>query len=270
MASAALHGKTRVAIIGTAPSWRDCPFDDPGLFCMSLNDAYTLGFPRVDAWWELHPLDHLYFRPINQKVVYAEDVPPGYYVRPEGHLEQLKAMSRSIPVFLQGEPAGEGWGPNAQRFRLEDYRATYGDYWASGPAYMVAWAIEQGAEEIQVWGIHLETEQEYRDQRANFEHVLGIAKGRGIKVVMAPPSPLLKHGWRYGYEPRPSMHPAKLTLKKTQHEKAQLVERLARLPRFAPKAPTLDKLRRLDALEADCYRALQQRQPLVIPIGVSV
>lgn len=264
-----LNGKTRVGIVGTAPSWKSCPFADPGLFIVSLNDAYTLGFPRVDGWFELHPLDHFHYRPVTQTVIYAEDVPPGYYVRPQGHIEQLKAMSRSIPVYLQSEPTGNGWGPNARRFPLEEF-AEYGGYWASGPSYMVAWAIAQGAEEIQVWGIHLSTDQEYREQRANFEWWLGIARGKGIKVVMAPESPVLTHGWNYGYQPRPTPHPAKLTLRKTQHEKAGLMEKLARQGRIGRMGPLRDRLARLDALEQDCYRALQQRQPVVIPIGVSV
>src|ERR1041384_6753339 len=216
----------RIAIVGTANSWKDCPYDDPGLFIMSLNDAYTLGLPRFDAWWEQHPLDRLYFRPLNQRVVYAEDVPYGCYVRPEGHLEKLREMSKAIPVFLQSDPP-KGWGPNAQRFPIEQYREKYGEYWASGPSYMVAWAIEQGAKEIQVWGIHLATEHEYREQRPQFEHILGIARGKGIKIVMAKESPVLKHGWQYAYQPKPAMHPAKVTLLQGRQAKSDLVVGMA-------------------------------------------
>lgn len=257
----------RVAIVGTAPSWKQTPFDDPGLFIMSLNDAYTLGLPRVDAWWELHPLDHLYLRPVQQRVINAEDVPYGHYVRPDGHLQQLKQMAKTIPVFLQQEPP-EGWPVNAQRFPLEQYQEKYGAYWASGPTFMVAWAIEQGAEEIHIYGIHLSTEQEYRDQRANFEYVLGIARGKGIRIVMADASPVLKHPWTYAYEPRPAIHPAKMKLMGVRQAKADLIPQLALLPRWANKAPKLDRLRRLEAMEMDCARALQQRAMPVIQAPV--
>lgn len=262
----------RIAIVGTAPSWRDAPFTDPSIEIWGLNDAYTLGWPRASRWFEQHPLDKLYFRPVAQKVVYAEDVPTGYYVRPEGHLDRLRDMARTIPVYLQGPPPA-GWPPHAQRFPLEDVDARLaalcGDetgfgYWASGPAYMVALAILEGATEIQVWGIHLETEHEYRLQRANFEHILGIARGRGIKVVMAPQSPVLKHGWRYAYEPKPAEHPIKPTLRKAQQEKAQMVNTLARLPWWRRRGPLQDRLRRAEALEQDCLWTLQQRAPIRI------
>lgn len=245
----------RVAIVGTAPSWRQCPWDDPGLFILGLNDAYSLGFPRVDGWFEQHPLDKLYFRKMNERRVYAEDVPHGFYVRPEGHLEWLREQAKRIPIFLQQEPP-KGWPPNAQRFPIEDYEKKYGPYWASGPAYMVAWAIEQGAEEIQIWGIHLATEAEYREQRPNFEHLLGIARGKGIRVVMAEASPVLKHGWKYAYEPKPKTHPAKDALLRVRQAKNDLALQLMHWPRFKSKAAAMDRLRRLDAAEADAMRAL--------------
>lgn len=258
--------RTRVAIVGTAPSWRETPWTDPGLFIMGLNDAWVLDFPRCDAWWEMHPLDHFYFRKRDQRAVFAEDVPHGYYVRPEGHIEWLKEQAKRIPVFLQQTPPKD-WPINAQRFPIEDYDAKFGPYWASGPAYEVAWAIEQGAEEIQIWGIHLATEHEYREQRANFEHLLGIARGKGIKVVMAEQSPVLKHGWKYAYEPKPQPHPATLQIQKLRHERTQLVKTLARWPRFKSKAAALDRLQRLEALENDCQRALsleQQAGPVIV------
>ncbi|MGE0445581.1 MAG: hypothetical protein AB7P99_10155 [Vicinamibacterales bacterium] len=253
----------RVALVGTAQSWKSCPFDDPGLRIHSLNDAYVLNLPRVDAWWEMHPLDHMHFRTMDQRVIHEQDVPAGYYVRPQGHLDQLKAMAKTIPVYLQAEPP-EGWPVNARRFDIERAVAEFGDYFASGPAYMVAQAIWDGAEEIQVWGIHLETDAEYREQRPNFEFMLGIAKGRGIRVVMAPQSPVLKHGFRYAYQPRPAKHPAKLTLIETRQQKQALTMRLAALPRWANRAALTDQLRRASAVEWDCLRAMSQRQPVTL------
>ena len=253
----------RIAIVGTAPSWKACPWNDPTLFIVSLNDAYSLGLPRVDAWFDQHPFSHMYFRPANQRVINAAEIPAGFYVRPEGHLEQLRAMAKTIPVFLQDHPPA-GWPANAQRFPIEEYTKKYGSWWASGPSYMVAWAIEQGCEELHIYGIHLSTEQEYRDQADNFCHFLGIARGKGIRIVMAEESPLLKSKWQYAYEPRPALHPAKVKLMSVREAKARLIPQIAMLPRFANKAPKLDRLRRLEAMEADCARALQQRSRPVI------
>lgn len=251
--------RTRIAIVGTAPSWKSCPWNDPGLFVMGINDAYTLNFPRADAWWDQHPFHKMYFRKRDNRLVDPRDIPHGFYVRPEGHLEWLQQTAKSIQVFLQHEPPA-GWPPNAQRFPKEQFDALYGTYWASGPSYMLAWAIEQGAEEIQVWGIHLSTDHEYREQRPNFEHLLGIARGKGIKVVMAPESPVLKHGWQYAYEPHPEPHPAAVRMQRVQHEKSKLIAQLAQWPRFKSKAAALDRLKRLTAMEMDCQRAVQHAQ----------
>lgn len=257
----------RVAIVGTAQSWKQCPFDDPTLEIWGLNDAYTLNFPRIDRWYELHPLDKFHYRPQHERVVYADSVPHGYYVRPEGHLEWLQQAAKAIPVFLQAEPP-KGWPPNAQRFPIEAAEARFGSYFASGPAFEIAHAILEGASEIQVWGIHLSTEQEYRDQRPNFERMLGIAEGLGIKVIMAPTSPVLKHGWKYGYEPKPAKHPAKDALLKVRQQKSALVIELAQASRFANKAPALDRLQRMSAIEADCLRTLSQRGRVTIEAPV--
>jgi hypothetical protein len=253
----------RVAIVGTAPSWIQTPWDDPTLEIWGLNDAYTLGFKRVDRWFELHPTDRFYYRPVTQRVVYADDVPYGCYVRPQGHLEKLREMAKAIPVYLQNEPP-KGWPPNAQRFPIEAVKAAFGEYFASGPSFEVALAILEGASEIQVWGIHLATEQEYRDQRANFEYMLGVAVGRGIKVVMANESPLMKHGWQYAYQPKPAMHPAKVQLLQVRHAKSDLIVAMAKSPRKG----AADRLRRLEALELDCIRALQHREPMKITVPV--
>lgn len=258
----------RVAIVGTAPSWKQCPWDDPGLEIWSLNDAWTLNLPRISRWFELHPLDHLHYRKRENRVVYAEDVPHGFYVRPEGHLEWLQEQARTIPVYLQDAPP-QGWPVNAQRFPLEAMETMFGTYWASGPSYMVALAIAEGFQEIQIWGIHLETEQEYRDQKSNFEHILGIARGKGIKVVMAEASPVMKHGWKYGYEPKPRPLPAKELLLKTRNDLSLVMQQLAASPRFRSKAAAEDRLRRLRALEQDCIQTIsfaRGLKPIVAPV----
>jgi|TARA_R110002110_G_scaffold344363_5_gene554336 hypothetical protein len=253
----------RLCILGTAPSWRDAPFDDPSFEIWAINDSWTLPLPRVDAWFDLHPLDHLYFRPVSDRVVYAEDVPHGHYVRPHGHLEKLQEMARTIPVWLQADPP-DGWPPNAQRLPIEILEEKFGTYWASGPSYEIALALHLGFTEIHIYGIHLETEHEYREQRPNFEYLLGVARGMGVKVVMADAAPLLKHGWRYGYESKPSPHPAKRILAKARHEKASIISALAARSFLDRGLGLKDRLMRVQALEHDCERRLSQRTPVVV------
>ena len=276
----------RVAIIGTAGSWVDTPWNDPSLECWSLNDGYMcrdakgLGFQRISRWYELHPLDKMWFRPRDAKVVYANQVPKGAYVRPEGHLEWLKTQAQTIPVYLQGEPPA-GWPVNAKRFPIEEIESRFGKYWgdqpywASGPSYMVAQAILEGATEIAVYGIHLSTQAEYLEQRPNFEHILGIAKGLGVKVTMAKSSPLLKHPWKYGYEPKPiqvvppQIESARKELQQVRQERSTLSQQLVTWPRFKSKAPQLKRLRDLDLLETDLAQTISRfhAESGVIAIG---
>jgi hypothetical protein len=257
----------RCCIVGTAPSWVRTPWSDPSLEIWGINDGYMSRdgqgrpMPRADRWFDIHPLDKMYFRDPKQRIVRAEDVPPGFFIRPKGHIEWLQAQAKTIPVFLQAEPP-EGWPVNAKRFPLEEVEAAFGQYWASGPSYMVALAILEGYQEIHIYGIHLSTQQEYLEQRANFEHLLGIARGRGITVVMAEESPVLRHPWKYGYEPRPMPTPdparqaLKQELKAAQQRKAELVQALVTWPRFKSKEAALEELRRVQVIEMDAQQQL--------------
>ena len=269
----------RVAIVGTAPSWMHAPWNDPGLEFWCLNDMWSLNPPRADRWFELHPLDRIFFRPLKNRVVYAEHIPHGFYVRPEGHVEKLREMAKTIPVYLQQTPP-DGWPPNARRLPIEALNAQFGyrvdvarkariyephaantgsQYWASGPAYEIALAMLEGVSEIQIWGIHLSTEAEYREQRHNFEEMLGIARGRGIRIVMADDSPILKHEWQYAYQPKPPMHPAKVKLMQVRQAKYDVMA-------TAAAGAASDRLQRLAAMEADCLMTMQQRTPLVLTV----
>lgn len=272
----------RAQIVGTAPNWIQTRWDDPGLRIVSLNDAYSLqGFRRADEWYELHPLRKFYFRPKAQRAVYADQVPYGHYVRPEGHLEWLQQQAATIPVWLQDAPPA-GWPVNAQQFPKAALEAQYGAYWASGPSYMLLHLIARGVKELHVYGINLATEQEYRDQRSNWEFLLGRFLGREVKTVtrdkcryyegrdallVLPEScPILTHGWQYGYQSKPAPNPVKLAMRKLQQEQGALAKRIVTLPRFADKRPMLDRLMRIDALLADCQMRLahQPMPPIVI------
>jgi hypothetical protein len=200
----------RLAIIGTAPSWRQCPWDDTDLVIACLNDAYMLNVPRANVWFDLHPFDKFYYRPKAQKAVYAHDIPIGHYVRPEGHIEWL--ASQPIPVFVQ-KPVS----PNMVAFpyqQVEAFLAKYqpeiiGEpmraYVASTPAWMVAWAILEGFTEISIYGIHLATEWEYVAQRPNMEFLMGVAGALGGTIRPPKASPIGHADHRYAFDPKPDL-----------------------------------------------------------------
>jgi hypothetical protein len=266
----------RVCIVGTAESHRQTPWADPGLEIWSLNDAYSLGFPRANRWFELHPLDRMYFRDPRMKVVYADQVPKGFYVRPAGHLDWLKSQAATIPIYLQNDPP-DGWPPNAQRFPIEQITAAFGaNYWASGPSYMLALAVLEGYTEIWVTGIHLATAHEYREQRPQWEHLLGRllgphvteSKANGfrvydgaIRLVLPESCPILHHPWRYAYDDKPVMEPDALDIewKAIQKEKAKLVQALVNWPKGKDKSRQIERLRRIEIVEMDIQQCRQKR-----------
>ena len=80
------------------------------------------------------------------------------------------------------------------------------DYLTSTVAYMLALAIAEGFKEIHLHGIDMRGSSQYADQRPCCEFWLGIAKEKGIKVVIPDSSALLKpEGGTYGLYPSRSI-----------------------------------------------------------------
>jgi hypothetical protein len=103
-----------------------------------------------------------------------------------------RLLALGVPLFVG---ASFPDGPNAVRY---DYEATrpffFGRlYLTSSPAYMLAQAILEGAEEIALYGCDMAVDDaEYFWQRPCVEAWVGVAIGRGIKVTIPDASPVGK------------------------------------------------------------------------------
>jgi hypothetical protein len=277
----------KAIIVGTAETWKKTPWADPSAHIVGLNDAYALGFPRIDEWYELHGLDRMYFRDPRHKVINAKDVPAGFYVRPQGHIDSLKKMATAIPVWLQQAPP-DGWPVNAQAFPLAAIEAKYGAYWASGPAYELLHLYDRGFREIHIYGIHLATAEEYRLQRPNFEHLIGRLLGpqvsirvvdgmriytgeTGVTIGLPVECPILQHGWKYAFQAKPQMpvDPLDAEWKAVQKEKAQIVDALVNWPAGKDKSRQMERLRRLQIAELDIQQ-IRQRAVMGGTLAVSL
>ena len=258
----------RVAIVGTASTWKDTPWDDPGLHVVSLNDAYSLGVPRADAWFDLHPIDKMWFRPKGKTTFREGEIPEGAYVRPEGHLEWLKDKAKTIPVWLRDDPPAD-WPVNAKRFPIEDIkqflkaRPDQEAFIASSPAMILAHYVLQGVKEVHIYGIHLATQGEYVKQLPNFLWLLGKVEAMGIEIVLPPECPLLKHTHVYGYEPEPQRPDAEAIKrqKQIQGQMNKVYTTLVQWPRWKSKDQPLAELTRLKAALRDAQ--LQARHAVV-------
>lgn len=255
------------AIVGTAQSWVHTPWNDLSVDILTLNDGYALAWrkgladlPRHSFHFDLHPFAQMSFRPRQHTSVNAADVPIGAYLRPEGHLEWLK--TRPFPVFVNEAPAG--WPAHVKTFPRAEMEAKYGSYICSTPAWMLLWALEQGYNEIHIYGIHLATEWEYVSQRPNFEYWIAHAIARGVKIVLPEKCPLLKSKHVYAYEPKHDLpvRAAELEMALIKQDGAVLQKQLAQT-KFYDRGRKRDLESRLAVINlelADAKQAFRRAQ----------
>lgn len=155
--------------------------------------------PWTDGSWELWGLAwdperwscHRTFEMHEHSLLLEHETP--------AYIETLK----DLPRLYTPDGVIEG----STRYPFEEVAKTiHGDYFCSSIGFMVALAIHEEADEIGVWGVDMKAEDEYFYQRANLEYLIGLARGKGIKVHIPESSPVCKfqsdpsfeYGGRYG------------------------------------------------------------------------
>jgi len=169
----------KVAILGFAPSYVDAPFGDPSVHIWTMNYHHQ-DVTRTDRIFELHDWDTIV---------------------KEGHVQSLQASK--APVYLQDVRPEI---PSSVRYPIEAMTERYKlpntdtPYFTNTASYMIALAIEEGVTELQLFGLDMTHDTEYGSQRPSCEFFLGVAMGRGIRVVIHRLSDLCKTAFLYGYE----------------------------------------------------------------------
>lgn len=173
----------KVAIVGLSSTTHDlAPWSDPAWEKWGLPwDAY---WARMDRLFEMH----------DRRLLESE-----YSNRRPGYFELLRTCG--VPLYMQDAYDDLG----ATRYPFEAVGEDTGRYWNSSIAYAMAMAIHEGAEEIAIYGVDMAADDEYGYQRPNMEYLVGLAKGKGIKVTIPWQSPLCKfqpYGIRfYNHQP---------------------------------------------------------------------
>jgi hypothetical protein len=111
-------------------------------------------------------------------------------------------MGQTIPVYmLQKEhdiPASVAYPMD--EIAADQGRTCYGTaYLESSISYMMALAIHEKVDRIGIWGCDLSTGGEYAHQRPNMEYLIGLARGRGIKVYVPAQNALLSPNRKVPY-----------------------------------------------------------------------
>jgi hypothetical protein len=159
----------KVAIVGLSPTTHDlAPWDDP--------TWQKWGLPWDDGfWWRMNRCFEMH----DMRLLESE-----HSKRKPDYMERLAECEL---LYMQ-----DNYIPNAMPYPFDEVAKTTGYYWNSSIAYAMAMAIHEGAEEIAVYGVDMKADDEFGYQKPNMEYLVGLAKGRGIKVTIPEQSPLCK------------------------------------------------------------------------------
>lgn len=178
----------QVAIIGAGPGRERAPYGDPAWCTWALNEIPQRAWTRH---FELHPMSVQSERDLD---ILARQDAPCYVL-------ELDARVR-----------------HAVRYPLERVRAAgFRDYFTCTFAYQIALALTDGFEVIGLWGLSLSrgTGRERLVERACVEYWLGVAEGRGVRIV--EDSGLARQPYLYGYDYHEEMEEIRLECDAVAH-----------------------------------------------------
>lgn len=180
----------KIGILGSAPSFHQAPFSDASweLWACNIGDV-----PRWNRWFDLH-----------------DDASIDTY---PGHREFLTSQTK--PVYTR------------QNYPITAMTERYGTwFFTSTIAYMLAVALEEGPEEIALWGVDMADGTEWGAQKTGCRFFLQLARLRGIKVTLPEGCEIAVPGRLYSLD-GPSWLEGKLLVQKAdlsnraQHNEAR-------------------------------------------------
>jgi len=180
---------SKLCIIGSAPSMKDAPYNDPSYDIWAISGAVfseSLGEMKNDVtdnnkWNDVHRVD--VFFEMHKRDVF------------ESKLDKLAWCEKPV-IMLKVESDI----PTSEAYPADEVAAALGEEFSSSIAYMLALGIYLGYKEIEIYGVYLMHDSEYASQRPGFKYYLGIARAKGIKVWAQENTRLTSPAWRYGYD----------------------------------------------------------------------
>jgi hypothetical protein len=159
----------KLAIIGSHPNARAFDFARTDCDIWVFNEALAIEWvKRADAVFQLHRPE-IWRNPRNRN--------------DPNHAAWL--MSGETPTIYMQEHYPDV--PRCERYPIEQVAALLlpnfeKPYLTSSAAYALALGILKGYKTIEIWGVEMETDTEYRYQRDGVTLWMGVAIGRGIRV----------------------------------------------------------------------------------------
>jgi hypothetical protein len=152
--------------------------------------------PFNDESWEIWVLGNQYDRHQNRRVTRLFEIHDNLTEHDESYPQWL--VDQELPLVIGKQfPITS---PYAMVFpEKEANELLGGEFLSSSPAYMMALAILEEAEEIAIYGVDMAVDNhEYFKQRPEMYAWIALAKARGIKVTIPDESPLFKGGYVEG------------------------------------------------------------------------
>lgn len=180
---------SKVAIVGFAPSWHLAPYDDESFDIWGINELYLQAVNRrFTHWFEIHD-------------------PKSPSKNVEKHQNWLRNCK--IPLYMQQHfeeypmsipyPRDKVKAMVNENFILEGCGSKYTDF-SNQITWMIFFAIYIGYKEIHVYGVDMAQQSEHSWQRSSCQFALGLAAGKGIKILIPKTSELCKFPRDYGFE----------------------------------------------------------------------
>jgi len=184
-----------VALVGFAPNTLEHVRLSSADEIWSIVWAYKYHqFSRLNRLFEMHPI---WMQAESRKKE---------YVKPREHWAWLK-VNKQFPVYMLEDRQEV---PACVRYPIEDVtRDLLGGWTRSGKPmhlftssfdFMIALAIHEGFDEIEIIGAEMSSDSEFRYQREGYAFWHGFALGHGVRINQHAPTQLLYKPRRYGYD----------------------------------------------------------------------
>lgn len=181
--------KKKLCILGTAWSCKDAPFNDPDYDFWGV--AHCLMLPQIqkmDAVFEIH------LKSIWEKEVDPRTGKPIIHNANPGKIKTyLHEVDADIPTSVVF--------PKEQLIEKYKKYIPESDYFyaTNSIVWMILLGIDMGYERIDLYGVHLECDQEWAFERPCVEFWMGFAAGKGIKIDVATAADVCRGSHMYGY-----------------------------------------------------------------------
>lgn len=197
-----------VALVGFSKRSNQAAYNlPPDVELWTLNQGHMHGFPHIERLFDMHQWEFI------NDIHYFPDKKRGY------HLEFLKAH-HDYPIYmLEAYPDV----PSVVRYPIEKALLLAGKYrkFTSSLCYMIAAALLEDVDRIEIYGFDMDEGTEYSYQREDAWKWIEYAEGLGIVVYIDPGSGLLVKRMMYGYEGLPMINRMTIEVHIKQYQREQ-------------------------------------------------